>query len=231
LPLDSSYNELIALKSEVRTNDNNQQIIVLSGFPVKWKNFRPVAEYYKEKTTTKPKTVSPKKQTFGVDFGIGSLNIKDIYVFDQYLLEFRESYPVFAVGLRYTNNFNPYIGADILKINLNCPFRAVRDRDKMNLQFMTGIRGNTPIFLRTLSGFVVARMGYGLHLSEYELGHGIAFEAEVGLNITRSFFIGFSYNLLSRFVDIYQYAGWHQQYIGSTTLNFNTYSLRIGFNL
>ena len=72
-----------------------------------------------------------------------------------------------------------------------------------------------------MSGYVAVRLGYGVRFVK-SVNHGIAFETEIGLNLTRSTFVGFSYNLLSLFVD--------SDY-NNKNINLNTYAFRVGFNL
>jgi hypothetical protein len=194
-------------------------------------------------TPATSKTGIHKTDAFGLDLGIGSLMFKEHYLsYSNYTgginsFDIKQSYPVFAVGVRYTHLFNPYIGADVMKVNLNCPFRAKREEGFINMQLMTGIRGITPVFFKTMSGYAVVRMGYGFRfpvkdVEDDKFLHGIAFETELGLNLTRSIFIGFSYNLLNLFVDVNSdNSYWHEpQYLYSENVNFNTYALRIGFN-
>ena len=54
----------------------------------------------------------------------------------------------------------------------------------------------------------------------YGYNHGVVFETELGLNLTRYSFIAFSYNLLSLFVEDYP-----------ASVLLHTCQLRIGFNL
>ena len=54
--------------------------------------------------------------------------------------------------------------------------------------------------------------------------HVIVFETEIGLNLTRNVFIGFSYDLLSLFVD------YDLSYYYRDNINLNTYAFRVGFN-
>jgi len=225
---------ILSLKSEVRTNENGEMIIFLTGVPVKWTNFRSVADFNREKGSSKTKTGTQKKDALGVDFGIGSLMYKEKFFYGNAVIPLKFSAPVFAVGIRYMHHYNPYIGVDVLKFNFICPFRVERERGLMNFQFMTGIRGNTPSFFKTMSGYGVARMGYGLHFIEQEFLHGIAFETEVGLNLSSIFFIAFSYNLMSFFVDgafsfIDPYYG-TQYFKYSATANISTYAFRFGIN-
>ena len=188
-------------------------------------------------TSATSKTGIHKTDAFGLDLGVGALLFKDQIYNYNYSYTQKRGYPVFAIGIRYTHLFNPYIGADVIKVNLNCPFRAKREQGFINMQLMTGIRGITPVFLKTMSGYAVVRMGYGLRFpvkddENDKFEHGIAFETELGLNITRNVFIGFSYNLLSLFIDVNTSDPyWHEpQYLYSENVNFNTYALRIGFN-
>jgi hypothetical protein len=173
-----------------------------------------------------------KKNAFGVDFGIGSSLTKNFHPYNL------QASPIFAVGVRYMHFFNPYIGVDFLKVNFNCPFRVQRNQEFMSFQTMIGIRGNTPIFQKSMSGYAAARMGYGfssmgveLYLQKNRNVHGIAFETEAGLNFSKTFFIAFSYNLMAAFVDesYKPYPG--PFYIAyTTTVYLNTYALRFGFN-
>jgi hypothetical protein len=197
-------------------------------------------------TPATSKTGIHKTDAFGLDLGIGSLMFKEQILINNYYFgsensfELRHNYPVFAVGVRYTHLFNPYIGADAVKINFNSPFRIKHDKGFMNLQIMTGIRGITPVFFKTMSGYAAVRMGYGFRFpinenNDDNFFHGIAFETEIGLNITRTFFIGFSYNLMNLFLDgninLINLDGLPLfRYSYSTNINFNTYALRIGFN-
>jgi len=178
----------------------------------------------------------PKKDVFGVDLGVGSIRTKT-RVYDEFNTPFilKEISPVFAVGFRYLHHFNPYIGIDFIKINLNSPIRIQREMKLMNLQAMVGIRGNTPFFIKEMSGFAAVRMGYAIHFVD-DLSHGFALETEIGLNFTRYFFIAFTYNLNSIFIDgtfnFYDpYSPPPYDRIYSTTLSENTFALRFGFNL
>jgi len=238
---------ILTLKTQVKDNENGEIVIVVTGIPIKWTSYKPIADYNREKSSTKHKTGIHKTDALGVDIGIGALVFKkeEVRVYDPYsgsgaTYEIKRGYPVFAVGIRYMHHFNPYFGADFMKINFNCPFRAVRNAGFMNLQFMTGIRGNTPHFFKTMSGYGAVRMGYGFHfnwdggelLKKEEIMHGIAFETEVGLNLSSSVFIAFSYNLMSSFVDVFYSSGYYHQsqYQYTANINYHTYALRLGFN-
>ncbi|MCL2247545.1 MAG: hypothetical protein FWC10_10655 [Lentimicrobiaceae bacterium] len=205
-------------------------------------NYQTVAQEIEINNISKKGT--PKTDAIGFDLGIGALLFKETVNVSSYNMNYsyteKIGYPVFAAGFRYTHFFNPYIAMDAIKINLNCPFRAKRNAEYINMQFMLGIRGNTPVFFKTMSGYAAVRMGYGLHFMDHaadlllgeQLIHGIAFETEIGLNINNSILIGFSYNLMSSFADIYgsYYPYGSSTYMYSANQNFNTYALRIGFN-
>ena len=200
-----------------------------------YQTFAQQTEQNKEQNTTKQFVNPQKTDALGWDFGIGALENKSI-LYSGYgaPISLKYSTPVFAIGARYMHFFNPYIGADVLKVNFICPFRAEAEKDLMNFQFMTGIRGNTPTFLKSMSGYAAARMGYGFHFTD-EFIHGIAFETEVGLNFNRIFFVAFSYNLMKVFNSGYLNFSGPDGYgmlpvYYSTTINLNTYALRFGFN-
>ncbi|MCL2290654.1 MAG: hypothetical protein FWC34_08145 [Bacteroidetes bacterium] len=212
---------ILALTSEMKTNEKGEIIIIVKGYPVKWTNFRPITEFYKEKTSLKSRKCAPENG-FGLDLGIGSTTITA----NSHLYNF----PSFALGFRYLHYFDPYFGADFLKINFSCPFRAQREYLLMNFQFMTGIRGKSPAFYKCMSAYGALRLGYGFRfLNTFD--HGIAFETELGLNLTRTVFIAFSYNLLSLFVDHYYLYSDFYNYRTPGNINFHTYAFRVGFNL
>jgi len=193
-----------------------------------------IAQSHTENDIKKSPTKSQRcfsKNNFGIDFGVGTTaNVVQIHTSGHYqnsVDKYKFMYPAFAVGIRYLHYVNPYFGLDAIKLNYQCPFKAIDYEEFMNLQVMTGIRLNTPTFFNCMSGYTAARLGYGLHFID-DFVHGMAFEAEVGLNITSNIFIAFSYNLITNFIDrSYMYYGYYQ-YISH--VNRNTYALRIGFN-
>jgi len=170
-----------------------------------------------EQASLKSKKCFPKTG-MGFDLGVGESAIGMHIGGHKYQLV----YPVFAAGVRGMHYFNPYLGVDFIKINFSSPFQAKTYIEFMNLQFMTGVRGNTPTFFKCMSGYSAVRLGYGARFVN-GVNHGIAFETEIGLNLTRNVFVGFSYNLLSLFVN-YPY-GYYNDHV-----NLNTYAFRLGFN-
>ena len=148
---------------------------------------------------------------FGLDAGVG-VATGSYYDYIEYPVianTYHYKLPSFALGIRYLYNFSPYFGVDFLKVNTIC------DSYTTELQFMTGVRGNTPTFYKCMSGYAAARAGCAFEFCYPEHSFGgyiLCFEIETGVNLTRNFFIGFSYNL-------------------QTNATFtNAFSLRVGYN-
>ena len=131
------------------------------------------------------------KNAFGIDIGIGSVE------------GYRTNMMMFSAGIRYLHHFGSYFGMDFLKIN----YQFV-DFDEHNMQFMSGIRLNSPTFYRCMSGYGSIRFGWG---GLFDFDSGFCYEVEIGFNLTRSIFLGYSFN---------QQPG-----------DYRHHSLRIGFNL
>ena len=160
-------------------------------------------------------TTCAKNTAFGLDIGLGGSFYK---VYNE------KSPSLFAssVGIRVMHHFNPYFGIDFLKLNW---ITDVSDNVyTMRLQFMPGIRGNTPTFFECMSVYSAFRLGYGMDFrlltisgaSHYE---SLCLEAELGLNLTPTVFAGFAYNCHKYFVK------------GSDSkLAMHTFSFRSGFN-
>jgi hypothetical protein len=159
-----------------------------------------------------------KKTAFGLDMGLGGSFLK---------INAIKSVPNFAssLGIRVMHHFNPYFGVDFIKINwitdvftskvysgyLYTPYT-------MRLQFMPGIRGNSPAFLKCMSGYAAFRLGYGMDFGEFHFG-GFCIETEIGLNLTSTIFAGFAYNY-------HNYIGYALGY----EVAMHTLSFRLGFN-
>jgi len=163
-----------------------------------------------------------KNNAFGLDLGIGG-SFASIYGSNS-----RANFSL-ALGFRVTHHFNPYFGIDFLKINWitdvatykiingNYPYVTPWTPWTMRLQFMPGIRGNSPVFLKCWSVYAAFRLGYGMDFGEpnYE---GLCLETELGLNFTPAVFAGFSYNY-HRYFGIGYGAAMH------------ALSFRLGFNI
>ncbi|MCL2132332.1 MAG: DUF3836 domain-containing protein [Lentimicrobiaceae bacterium] len=131
-----------------------------------------------------------KKNAFGLDLGLGYgfgmyqdwqhfVNVYDTRIYHAF---------AFSLGVRYMHHFNRYFGADFVKINWAVPVGS-----GSSMQFMTGVRGNTPVFSKCMSAYGALRLGYGLGFTN-PATNGVCFETELGLNFTRTFFMGVSYN-------------------------------------
>lgn len=119
---------------------------------------------------------SYKKGCFGLDLGVGT--IKDV-----------EGTGI-DLGFRWLYNFSPYIGWDIIGV------KGLASTDDIGysvvVQGMTGIRGNSPCFVSNMSVFANFRMGYG-YMIDMEEG-GMCYELGLGVNLTRTVYIGFVYS-------------------------------------
>ena len=171
----------------------------------------------------------PKKNSFGLDLGFGAMS-------DENLME-NEKVFNFAFGMRYLHNFCPYVGADFFKFNVLNFSAKTFDVDgyelfyfNYNPQAMTGFRLYTPSFGRCMSGFVAYRFGVGASLeemtidgdSDFGIGGGLCYEFEVGINLTRTFFLAYSYN--------HQGGTVNYDALGKYDINAGTNAFRIGFN-
>ena len=170
------------------------------------------------KQTSKPQSVRncTKNTAFGLDIGLGGS-------FETYNNEkLPASWFAPALGIRVMHHFNPYFGVDFLKINWITDVLTSESEDfwQMRLQFMSGIRGNSPVFFKCMSAYTAFRLGYGMNLNPLlNLFEGLCLETELGLNLTPSVFAGFSYNYHKYFVN-----GVDHKLAG------HTLSFRLGFN-
>ena len=123
----------------------------------------------------KRKPCAPKN-AFGLDIGTGVLFDVDDPSFGG------------AIGFRYLHHFSPYFGVDFIKINTQIDFIY----EDVYVQLMTGVRGNTKVFNgKCLSGYGALRVGLGSW--EFE-DWNFCSEFEIGFNLTRTLFIGYSCN-------------------------------------
>ena len=84
-----------------------------------------------------------KKTAFGLDIGFGgSFDVSDG--------EKTETWSASVFGMRVMHHFNPYFGIDFLKINWITDILTSEPDNfwQMRLQFMPGIRGNSPTFFK-----------------------------------------------------------------------------------
>ena len=179
-------------------------------------------EYFDKFTETNAS--SAKKQTptncvnstaFGLDIGIGGAEVKEIFST--------------ALGIRVLHHFNPYFGIDFLKINWLTDYEVEgigAGAWAMKLQIMPGVRVNSPAFFKCMSVYTAFRLGYGMlvgcdRTTSAMIGkstnfEGLCLETELGFNLTRTTFVGFSYN--------------YHKYFGSFLGRNHTLAVRFGFN-
>ena len=90
---------------------------------------------------------------------------------------------------------------------------------------MPGFRVNSPTFFKCMSVYTAFRLGYGMDFRAGTLKgashfEGLSLETELGLNLTRNVFAGFTYNGHKYFVKGVD-----------SKVAMHTFSFRIGFNL
>jgi len=218
---------LIGLRTDTSTNEIGEMLVILSGFPVRWGNIKTLAEYYAEKRRAKPKKTY-KKGSLGFDLAAGAIIKKEVNISSQDSVTLNK-YPTFALGIRYIYYKKTYFDADI-KINFNAPFRMAQDDKLMNLQLMAGVKGYTPNFYKSISGYAAARLGYGVFFLD-NFKSGFAVEMEAGFKIIPALFVAFAYNLNCVFVykesNLDPWGFNKYQYPNVDT--YNTLALRIGF--
>jgi len=116
------------------------------------------------------------RNAFGLDIGTGVLFDVDDPSFGG------------SIGFRYLHHFSPYFGVDFIKFNTIIDYIY----EDTYQQFMTGIRLNTKNFnSKCFSGYGAFRIGTGSW--EFE-DWDFCTEVEIGLNLTRTLFIGYSSN-------------------------------------
>jgi len=141
-----------------------------------------------------------KRNAFGLDFGSGGTT----YNHNWWGEDTGPAY-TFDFGFRYLHNFSPYWGIDFFKFKSAIGFKNEDDVNYFayNGQLMTGARGYSPTFTKNgMRGFSAFRMGGGFLANTFTdfdytisgLGGGFCYEFEIGLYITRTFFLAFAYN-------------------------------------
>ena len=183
----------------------------------------------KNESTQDVKTQSQTKQkssqncakniAFGLDIGLGG-SFASITGINNY-----RSLPFFApaLGIRVMHHFNPYFGVDFIKINWITDVLTANSYYsytpwQMRIQIMPGVRGNSPTFFKCMSVYTAFRLGYGMHVAGGFNFQGLCLETELGLNLTRTIFAGFTYN-------------YHKYYGPDLGLNMHTLSFRLGINI
>jgi hypothetical protein len=126
--------------------------------------------------------------------------------------------------------YSPYFGIDFFKINWITDEKKVENENvsawAMKLQIMAGVRANSPTFFKCISVYSAFRLGYGMEVADgydgtllnaYTNFEGLCLETELGLNLTRTVFVGFAYNY-------HQYFGYLSGFAD------HTFAFRLGFN-
>ena len=94
------------------------------------------------------------------------------------------------LGFGYRKGFSEYLAWDILKIKA---VAEISNLDKsLTPQIMTGIRGTSPVLFGNVTGYASFSAGYG-HNIDMESG-GLAYEAQIGLNLTSKLSLGLVYD-------------------------------------
>jgi len=128
-----------------------------------------------------PKEKSPKTNFFCVDLGTG------IFTGD-----WEDGDVGIDLGFRWTKMFIEYVGWDIIKAN------AMTDAgnwDTLNVQFKTGVRGQSPVLFGNARAYANFCAGYAL--MTYEADSGFTWEVGAGLNLNQHFSVGIAYNGLT----------------------------------
>jgi len=154
-----------------------------------------------------PKRSDYRKNVFGIDWGVGTRNLSTGNLGSYNLGAFVD------FGVRFTSNFSPYLGWDIV----NLKFQGL-NREYL-VQAMTGLRGYSPALVNNVKGYASFKGGYGKLFTLDD--SGFAYELEAGLHVTKTFAAGFVFNvqtLTGSFSD--ESSSFNSRYIG----------LRIGLN-
>ena len=184
-------------------------------------------------TSSKKKTY--RKNLFGLDLGIGARNVNEWGTFAE-------------LGIRYTHNFSPYIGWDVINVKIQDLLPAPAPENCLG-QIMTGLRLYSPPLgkiVNTTSNFTNNIKGYasfkaGVGIQPYLEASGLAYELEIGVHLTKTFFIGLVYNFQKHEGELWQDSGSDYYYYyydfynyedNYHYFNFNSsyIGLRIGFN-
>lgn len=97
------------------------------------------------------------------------------------------------LGVRWTVMFTDYVGWDVIKGNAMTDTKNFGEA--LNVQFKTGIRGQSPVLFGDSRIYANVDAGYALLTEEAE--SAFTWEIGVGINVTPRFAVGISYNSLS----------------------------------
>lgn len=94
------------------------------------------------------------------------------------------------LGLGYRYGFSEYVAWDILKVKAMAELSHFSE--SITPQFMTGVRGTSPVLFADMTAFASFSLGYGRAI-DMEDG-GFAYEIQVGVNVTPRFNVGFVFD-------------------------------------
>jgi len=123
-------------------------------------------------------TSNHKKNVFAPALGIGARKVNE---WGTYL----------DIGVRWTHNFTPFIGWDVVNINFQGYLSGNFFSDGL-FQAMSGVRGYTKNFTKDMKGYASLKVGFGNQ--SYLNASGFASEFEIGLLFTKNICVGFVYN-------------------------------------
>lgn len=94
------------------------------------------------------------------------------------------------LGIGYRKGFSEYVAWDIFKVKAIAEVANLSE--SLTAQIMTGVRGTTPVLFSNMTAFGSFSAGYGYN-PEFEAG-GFAYEAQIGLNLTKKLYAAFVYD-------------------------------------
>jgi len=183
----------------------------------------------------KEKEFIRKAEGLFLDFGIGALSsTSTTKINGNSNTSTTDAIGMADIGLRYLakTSISKYLWWDVFKIRSTFLLKNsdsagdVSDLgDHLNLQIMTGVRGISPTFYKDMSGYASFKPGVGLKFSP-DFTANFCFELELGVNITKNFLVGYSYDFQKEKTIEVDIPGGKS----TTTSHSNYSSLRIGFS-
>ena len=121
---------------------------------------------------------SYRENTYGIEMGVGARKMNEWGTF-------------LDITVRYTFNFSPHIGWDVVNLRIQELVKAPALENSL-IQIMTGLRVYTQAFSKDMKGYGSLKAGYGFQ--PYLGASGFTYELEAGFHLTRTFFMGLVYN-------------------------------------
>jgi len=183
-----------------------------------------VVEQTEKKEKTKREREDRKKNYFFLTFDFGGVKHRSI-TSENKNTKFENQKKCMFLDLRIgvTHNFSNYVGWDIFSLHY-IPMFAKGFFDNIGttpVQFMTGVRGYSPVFGKNMSVFTAFDLGTRFAFKDFSKSFGFACEWETGISLTKKFFVGLVLN----------HENSKSEMSGiKVKRNINTYSFRIGFH-